>query len=139
LTPSAAQIARAKQLLAHEGGLCGTSEDRAMAAGRVHDKLMTQLAPLLGAAGAQALFARSAKLALAELPGLAEITTSEGSAKLQHCLRALDPAGVTDAATGLFARFFELITTFIGERLTIQALRSAWPTIEDMSSRETTK
>ena len=63
----------------------------------------------------------------------------EGSTKLRACLQALDPAVATEAAAALFGTFLELITTFIGERLTIQVLRSAWPTIEDTAPRETKK
>jgi hypothetical protein len=42
-----------------------------------------------------------------------------------------------DSAAALFGTFFTLMTTFIGERLTTQVLRSAWPTIEEMASTET--
>jgi hypothetical protein len=35
-----------------------------------------------------------------------------------------------EASAALFGAFFGLITTFIGERLTTQALRNVWPTIE---------
>ena len=41
-----------------------------------------------------------------------------------------------DAAAILFGTFFELLTTFIGERLTPQVLRSAWPTIEETAPTE---
>ena len=74
---------------------------------------------------------RSAKLAYAEFASLAEVAAPEGLTKLGACLQALDPAAATEAAATLFGTFFELITTFIGERLTVQVLRSAWPTIED--------
>ena len=57
--------------------------------------------------------------------------------KLGSCLQALDPAIGAEAAATLFGTFLELITTFIGERLTVVVLRSAWPAIEETAPRET--
>ena len=58
------------------------------------------------------------------------------STKLRSCLEGQAPAVAMEAAVALFARFFALITTFIGERLTTQALRSAWPHIDETAPRE---
>jgi hypothetical protein len=55
--------------------------------------------------------------------------------KLGARLQALDPADATEAAAVLFGTFLDLIATFIGERLTVLVLRSAWPTIEDTAPR----
>jgi hypothetical protein len=137
--PSAAQIEMARRWLVDEGGAGGTSEACATAAGRIHDRLTAQLAPLLGAAGVQALFVRSGKLAQAELASAAEGASLEGSTKLAAHLRALDPLTAMETAVALFARFLELVTTFIGERLTIQALKRAWPRIDEKASPETKK
>ena len=94
------------------------------------------MGPLLGAAGVQALLVRSVKLTHAEFPFL-EVDVLEGSTKLRRSLQAQDPAVVTDAAAALFGTFFALISTFIGERLTTQVLRVAWPTImNDMELKE---
>jgi hypothetical protein len=128
--PGAAQVERARRLLASEGDSGASAEQCAAAAGRVLDNLNAQLGPLLGPAGVRALFARSAKLAQTEHAWLAEAAASEGSTKLSACLRALEPAAATETAAVLFGTFLELITTFIGERLTVQVLRRAWPTIE---------
>jgi hypothetical protein len=54
-------------------------------------------------------------------------------------LQAQDPAVATESAAALFGTFFALITAFIGERLTTQILRRAWPTIEETAPRETEK
>ena len=67
---------------------------------------------------------------------LAEASFHENSAKLGECLQAQDPAVARESAAALFGTFFTLLTTFIGERLTTQALRSAWPTIEAMAPEE---
>jgi hypothetical protein len=137
--PSATQVDRARRLLASEGDSGSSAADCAAAAWRVYEKLNARLAPLLGSAGVQALFARSAKLAQAEFVSLAEVATPEGMKKLGTRLQALAPADATEVAATLFGTFLDLMTTFIGERLTVLVLRSAWPTIEDPAPRETKK
>ena len=135
--PSPAQMERARRLLAHEGAAGSADERATTAAGRVYDKLHAHMAPLVGAAGVQLLFQRSAKLAQGEFACLDEVSILEGSTKLRECLQAQDPAVATESAAALFGTFFALLTTFIGERLTTQVLRSAWPTIEEAAPRET--
>jgi hypothetical protein len=126
-------------LLALEGTSGDSAEACAKAAGRVYDKLNSQLAPLLGFPGVQALFIRSAKLVRDEFTALSEITALESSAKLRERLQALESGVAAQTAEALFGTFFGLITTFIGERLTTQALRGAWPTIEDTAPTENKK
>lgn len=137
--PISAQVERAKRLLASEGDSGLSSEECAGAARRVYETLNARLAPLLGSAGVQMLFVRSGKLAQAEFASVAEVGTPEGLSELGACLQALDPADATEAAAILFGTFLDLITTFVGDRLTVLVLRSAWPTIEDTAPRETTK
>ncbi len=137
--PGTAQVERAKGLLASEGS-AGDSEACAAAAGRVYDKLDAHLTPLLGRAGVQALFARSAKLAPFELASGDEVAAgSEGSTKLRAHLQSLEPAVAIETAAVLFGTFLDLVTTFIGDRLTVQVLRSAWPAIEEAPPTETDK
>ena len=135
--PSASQLEKTKRLLASEGAPWSSSEECAAAAWRVYEKLNARLAPLLSLAGVQALFVRSAKLAQAEFPSLASVATPEGLTRLGPCLQALAPAIAAEAAETLFATFLELVTTFVGERLTVLVLRSAWPEIEETAPRET--
>ena len=127
----------ARRLLASEGAPWRSSEECAAAAWRVYEKLNARLAPLLGSAGVQALFVRSAKLAQADFASLAEVATSEGLTRLGSCLQGLDLAIATEAAATLFGTFLELMASFIGERLTILVLRSAWPGIEETGPRGT--
>lgn len=136
---STAQVERAKRLLAHEGDSGSSSAECAAAAWKLYEKLNARLAPLLGSAGVQALFVRSAKLRQSELGSLAEVAPPDGMKKLGVKLQALDPAQATEVAATLFGTFLELTTTFIGERLTVLILRSAWPTVEDTVPRETKK
>src|SRR5450432_4233527 len=136
---SATQVEKARRLLASEGAPWSSSEECAAATWRVYEKLNARLAPLLGSAGVQALFVRSTKLAQAEFVSLSEVATPEGMKKLGTRLQALAPADATEVAATLFGTFLDLMTTFIGERLTVLVLRSAWPTIEDPAPRETKK
>ena len=134
------QIERARRLLAHEraaGSARQHSTDESTAAGRVYDKLHAQLAPLVGAAGVHLLFMRSAKLAQGELAWLAEIPIVEGTTKLREFLHSQEPVVATESAAALFGTFFTLLAARIGERLTNQVLRDAWPTIEGAAPKQT--
>ncbi len=137
--PNPAQLEQARRLLAHEAAADSTDGLATTAASRVYDKLHAHIAPLVGTAGVQLLFARSAKLAQGEFAFFAEISILENSTKLRECLQAKDPAVSTEAAAALFGTFFALLTTFIGERLTGQVLRRAWPTLEAAAPREPPK
>ena len=122
-------------LLAHEGA--GDSAHAwATAAARVYDKIHAHLDPLLGFAGVQALLVRSARLARGEFACL-EVAALGDSTKLCEYLQAQDLAVASGSAVALFDKFFALITAFIGERLTSQVLRSAWPTFDEKESGET--
>jgi hypothetical protein len=129
-------VESARRLLAHEGAAGSADGDATTAAGRVYDKLQAHLAPLVGASGVQSLLVRSAKLAQGDFTGLAEVSLFEGSTKLRERLYAHD--STIESAAALFATFLALLTTFIGERLTTQVLRSAWPMIEETPPTETT-
>lgn len=107
-----------------------------MAAGRVYDKIHAHLAPLLGSAGVRALLGRSIKLSQSRFSFL-EAASVESSTKLRECLQAQDAAVATESAAAVFGTFLALLTIFIGERLTTQALRRAWPTIEEMAPNTT--
>jgi len=130
------QMGRARLLLAHEGAVAGSAAECAAAAGRDYDKLHAHLAPLLGSAGVRALLVRSVKLRQGQFPFL-EVAVVDSSTKLAECLRAQDAAVAAELAAALFGTFFALINKFIGERLTTQALRRAWPTIEEIAPAAT--
>ena len=134
--PTPAQLETARRLLVYEGAAGVADERAAMAAGRVYEKLHAHMAPLVSAAGVGLLFARSVKLTQGEFSCFAESSRLEGSTELRACLQAQEPAVAMAAATALFGTFVALLTTFIGERLTTQVLRSAWPTLEEMPPTE---
>ena len=127
--PSHIEIAR--WLLSHEAAAIGAEDSGTTAAGRVYDKLVAHLAPLLGEAGVQLMLVRSARLA--------EIPSVESSVSLRERLHAQDGAVATESTLALFGTFLTLLTTFVGERLTSQLLRTAWPTFEPTTPTEPTK
>ena len=132
--PDPARLEWATRLLAQEGA-AGSEGEAGAAAGRVYDKLHAKLQPLLGAAGVDALFARSIMLVRGEFADFGEASVLGGAPRLRDCLQAQDPAIAPEAAAALFGTFLTLITNFIGERLTAQVLRSVWPTFENGASR----
>ena len=136
--PSAAELTLAKRLLAYETAAGRDDEGATTAAGRVHDKVITHWAPLVGAAGVHALLARSVKLtARLELAPFAEVSVLEGATKFREWLETQEPEVVAESAAVVFGTFFALLTTLIGERLTTQVLRKAWPTLEAAEPNET--
>ncbi len=135
-SPSQMHIAMARWLLELEGG--SSPDERALAAGRVYDKLHLHLAPLLGKAGVELMLIRSAKSVQGELAFLTESSILGGAAKLRERLQPPAPSLSADTVAALFGTFLALLMTFIGERLTNQVLRSAWPTLNGLVSGERT-
>lgn len=133
-TPGVTQFERARRLLAHEAATAGNAAGPTTAASRVYDRLLEQLTPLVGATGVQALFVRSAKLVQGEFGGVAQLSIFEGAANLRALLHSKQLAG--ESVVALFATFLTLITTFIGERLTSQVLRRAWPALGERVTPE---
>jgi hypothetical protein len=135
--PSPAQMDAARRLLAYESG--GKGEEQVAAAVRVYEKLCLQFATLLGAVAVQVLLKRSAKMTSAEFPGLAESAAGGSATKLREYLQAQEPVTIAAAAEALFAAFLTLITTFVGEQLTAEVLRRAWPALQESAPKETKK
>jgi hypothetical protein len=132
-----AQIAIARRLCEDEAGAAEPSvEAHAAAAGRVHQKIFARLASLLGVAGARALYARSVKLTLPVFPRLIAVDfdsarpTEDPTEPLMTHLRGEPAAAAVETAVALCANLLALLTTLIGERLTLQVLRSAWPAFQ---------
>jgi len=128
-----------KEIFSLEGGGAAGAAGRADAAARVYEKLMAQLSPLLGIVGVQALLGRSARLRMADFAFLGDAAVVESADRLRQALVSLEPDAISAAAEALFGTFCALITTFIGERLTTQVLRSAWPMVEELASKESRK
>jgi hypothetical protein len=84
--------------------------------------------------GVVALLTRSAKLVGGHL-AFVEPGSLESSMQLQAFLRAQEPAA-EETAAALFGTFLALLETFIGERLTTEVLRSAWPSFDETAPKE---
>jgi hypothetical protein len=130
--PSAAHTDAARRLVAQEANGAQSIEEHAAAAERVHARIFARLASLLGATGTRALFTRSVRLTLSNYPRLRNVSfdakPNEGPMEpLAAYLREEDPAIAVETAVALCAALLTLLSTLIGERLTFQVLRSAWP------------
>ena len=136
--PHPEDVERARRWLAHEGAAVGL-DPATTAAVRVYDKLHAHMSPLVGELGVQLLFVRSAKLTQGEFASLAEVSILEGSAKVRELLQAVDSADTAESAATLFGTFFTLISTFIGDRLALQLLRSAWPMLDEPTPKGSTE
>jgi hypothetical protein len=130
-----AQRALAHRCLAIE--LAGQA-DVPTAAGRIYEKILRQLSPLIGILGVRALFARSVQLTKVAHPGLAEydalaLALAEPPFQispadpLRDCLQAQPPQEIEPLVIDLFGTFFALLTALIGEHLTNQLIEGAWP------------
>ena len=141
---SGAHVEAARRVLAL-AGMAVTEATGAQAsgapAGHVYDALMKALAPVIGAAGARAIFVRSVKLTEADFPALRELreivdaaNAPESSANLApHLvgyLNKLDSATASQVATGLYAALFALLAKFIGEQLVWQIVKKAFPALD---------
>ena len=134
-----AQRAFASRLLAAErpGASAG---DHAAAAARVYEKISLCLAPLVGATGVRALFVRSLVLTIPEYPFLGGVLVEQPEAgvnTLRASLQGQKPDAVLQSAAALFGTFLTLLSTYVGDRLTAQVLRTAWPDLAETFFKET--
>ena len=121
----------ALRVLAHHAGPAASAEVFAGAAHRAYDDLARVSAQLIGQAGVDALTSRAVHLAQQEYPWLVhrrEAEQPEGPfAQVVVCLKRQDPVVASEAAGSVLATLALLLVTFIGESLTMQLLRKAWP------------
>jgi len=121
----------ALKVLARHTGAAASAEAVAAAAHVVYDDLARVSAPLIGQVGVDALTGRALHLAQREYPWLVHTREPKEAeppfAQVVFCLERQDPAVAIEAASALFATLAGLLVTFIGEPLTVQLLRKAWP------------
>jgi hypothetical protein len=120
-----------QRILAREAGPGADTSATAAAARRVCERFARQLVPLIGDAGVAALCARSLHLTQRTAPGVVPVPASAHGdapfALLQLFLEQQPPAAATEAAVAVLATASELLASFIGESLTTNLLREAWP------------
>ena len=127
-----------RRLLAHQRAV-SAADDAATAAGRIYEKLHEHLDPL-SALPASERCSRAAPSCRRRIRSPSpDAVASKTRRSCGRVLQALEPVVAAATAAALFGTFFALITTFIGERLTTQALRGAWPTIEETAPTENEK
>ena len=120
--------ALARQLLALEAAGENESEDPAAAAVRVCRTLRGALSRLVGQDGFAALLRRALAVARREVPALGSVEVeSNGELTGFEALAAATPDEGSESAAAIAAHLLGLLVTFIGERLTLQVVREAWP------------
>jgi len=119
----------AKRLIAHEARKNKLSKTKSAAIFPVWEKLRPPLASLVGSTGAGALLSRSLALASPEVAWLRAVHVKpDGSLEGLDEIKAR--VGVQQLAEGriaIVARLLGLLDALIGENLTQQLIREAWP------------
>lgn len=122
----------ALNVLTREAGVGADATALAAATHRAYDNLAGVLVPLIGELGITALTARALHLTQRDYPWLARTRDAtpidEPFTQLRLSLEHHDdPAVAADAAAAALASLLALLITFIGEPLTMNLLRRAWP------------
>ena len=119
----------AERVIAHEARENKSSGATVPAGFRVGEKLRPHLASLMGNTGFHGLLARAVVLASADAPWLRAVRVREdGSLDGWEKIAAqVDPKEMADRAVLLVAQLLGLLVAFIGENLTLQLVREAWP------------
>jgi hypothetical protein len=133
-------IQRLRELEA--GGETSTSAQSVATAERLHEKLARHLAPVVGEEGFEALFVRSVKITKSTFVCLQELRTTGPAQEVlrqffEH-LEKQEPAAVASITETLMATLVTTLCTFIGEGLTWQLLRNAWPDLPNQPIFEKT-
>jgi hypothetical protein len=121
----------ALRALAERKGSTAGAGALAAAAQRAYEDLARVSAPLIGDVGVNALTGRTLYLAQRQYPWLVHTREPEQwngpFEQIVFCLERQDPAVATEAAGAVLSTLAGLLVTFIGEPLTVQLLRKAWP------------
>jgi hypothetical protein len=131
-----------RRLLARQAGTEVDPPAVAAAARRLWEDFAHHLTPLIGDAGAAAIWGRSLQLAERRFPGLAPARATRQNGEpfrhVQHFLEHQDPVVATSAAVMVLGVGCEVLASFIGEKLTRLLLHETWPDEFDGNSTETT-
>lgn len=120
----------ADQLMIRQFGASQDPEELALAAVAVYTQLLTRVSALVGDIGSPALFRRSVRLMEHAFPFYAAVRVAEVNGPLdavEACLRTQSSELAIKASVALLAGYLELLSTFIGERLTRQLIAETWP------------
>jgi hypothetical protein len=120
-----------QRLLTYEAGAGNTPESVESTILRVYEKLRGNLCLLAGAAGFYSLASRALTLARSEAPSLSAVQVA-ADGNLQG-MSAIEPStnvkteGVYEGGVMLISRLLGLLLIFLGEALTMNLVRDAWP------------
>lgn len=124
----------ARKLVALEATSQTAPESHKNDAERVCEKLRIVLTRFAGIDGFTALLRRALILACVDFPSLQSVNIkADGRLEGLAELLADGTKGKTPASTAIIKRLLELLVTFVGESLTLQLVREAWP---DLSTEE---
>jgi hypothetical protein len=112
----------------------GTGEDTPPAA-QVLERLDTVLWRVAGQAGSRSLMARALSLARSDAPTLVglRIPATGPFTSAEWKLAPTSSFDTRNEQVILVVHVLELLQTFIGERLTIQLVKEAWPDLDQSS------
>lgn len=137
-TPSQSLRALARRLVDLEANSQTGSGPQAHEAVRACETLRVSLTRFAGADGFTSLLRRALVLAAAEVPVLRTVKlTAKGNLEGFEKVEA-NPSGETvEPAVVITAHLLGLLVAFIGERITLQLVREAWPdaALEEYHSR----
>jgi len=104
-------------------------------------QIASQLTPVIGSRGVDALFRRSLHLTRTFLPWLVQSEVSDDSTVLLASLKAgladLEPNAAIEASHALLMTFTNLLTSLIGKSLTKRLLSQVWVPLSPASEQET--
>ena len=126
-----------QRLLTYEASAGNTPESVESTILRVYEKLRGNLGLLAGVAGFYSLASRALTLARSEAPSLSAVQVA-ADGNLQG-MSAIEPStnvkteGVYEGGVMLISRLLGLLLIFLGEALTMNLVRDAWPdaTLDD--------
>jgi hypothetical protein len=118
----------ARRLLAVEAARKSATDAHMHEAVRVCEKLRISLTRLAGSDGFTSLLRRALALARADVPAVETVKLKpDGSLEGLEVLAVDATNGGPEAAVAITAHLLGLLMTFIGEPLTLQLVREAWP------------
>jgi hypothetical protein len=119
----------AERIVADEEARVGSAGEAVSAVKAIHEKLAWVVSSVVGDAGFVGMFARTLRKIRSAHPCLAGLTSTEADPieGLWRCLEGQDPATVRTVAVALLDGFLTLLSTFIGDELTLRLFLSTWP------------
>lgn len=119
----------AQRLLALETAGDSAADAHMHEAVLVSEKLRVSLTRFAGPDGFTALLRRSLVLARRDAPSLQAVEVKDGQlAGLEDVAGDAENGGI-EAATAVTTHLLALLSTFIGEALTLRLVRQAWPSL----------